>query len=265
MREWDGFPVHRCRGRRPRRPQGRVPSQGKVGAARARMRGNLPGNPVCGLPVGNSALISHLRAAASRGKSQRRLLIHRPCRLKQPLNLIGQRTVRRVDQIRVLGQQGLGFRPARRAVCGCPALNPPPAASADRAAPSQKKSPGPRVSRSYFATAKPSDVRHRNCSRSRTASLPLSEIRMQQESAAPRPTRPRSWCSADRPNRSAFSMTMTVAFGTSTPTSMTVVETSTSSSPALNLCMTSSFSFGFSLPCSRPMRRLGSSAQAVSV
>ncbi len=48
-----------------------------------------------------------------------------------------------------------------------------------------KKSPGPRVSRSYFATARPSDVRHRNCSRSRTASLPLSEIRMQQESAAP--------------------------------------------------------------------------------
>jgi len=92
-----------------------------------------------------------------------------------------------------------------------------------------------------------------------------AQISVKEESAAPRPTRPRSWCSADRPNRSAFSMTMTVAFGTSTPTSMTVVETSTSSSPALNLCMTSSFSFGFSLPCSRPMRRLGSSAQAVSV
>ena len=52
-----------------------------------------------------------------RGGSQRRLLIHRPCRLKQPLHLIGQCTVRGVDQIRILGQQGLGFvlRDAQRA------------------------------------------------------------------------------------------------------------------------------------------------------
>ena len=86
---------------------------------------------------------------------------------------------------------------------------------------------------------------------------------MQQESAAPRPTRPRSWCSADRPNRSAFSTTMTVALGTSTPTSMTVVDTSTSSSPALNACMTASFSLGLSFPCKSPTRRPGSSGQAV--
>ena len=92
--------------------------EGGRGPARARMREDLPGNPAYGLPVGDSALISRLRAAASpEGGSQRRLLIHRPCRLKQPLHLIGQRTVRGVDQIRILGQQGLGFvlRDAQRA------------------------------------------------------------------------------------------------------------------------------------------------------
>ena len=48
----------------------------------------------------------------------------------------------------------------------------------------------------------------------------------------PRPTRPRSWCSWETPNRSASRITITVALGTSTPTSMTVVATSTSTSPA---------------------------------
>ena len=57
---------------------------------------------------------------------------------------------------------------------------------------------------------------------------------MQYDACAPRPTRPRSWCSCDRPNRSACSTTITVAFGTSTPTSTTVVETSTSNSPRAN-------------------------------
>ena len=37
---------------------------------------------------------------------------------------------------------------------------------------------------------------------------------------APRPTRPRSWCSCERPKRSACSITITVALGTSTPTSI---------------------------------------------
>ena len=49
------------------------------------------------------------------------------------------------------------------------------------------------------------------------------------DSWAPRPTRPRSWCSWAMPKRSASRITITVAFGTSTPTSMTVVATSTSS------------------------------------
>ena len=44
---------------------------------------------------------------------------------------------------------------------------------------------------------------------------------------APRPTRPRNWCSCARPKRSACSTTMIVASGTSTPTSMTVVATRT--------------------------------------
>ena len=52
-----------------------------------------------------------------------------------------------------------------------------------------------------------------------------------QPACRPRPTRPRSWCSWETPNRSASMITMVVAFGTSTPTSMTVVATSTSISP----------------------------------
>ena len=43
---------------------------------------------------------------------------------------------------------------------------------------------------------------------------------------APRPTRPRSWCSWASPKRSAPSITMIEASGTSTPTSITVVATS---------------------------------------
>ena len=70
--------------------------------------------------------------------------------------------------------------------------------------------------------------------------------------ADPRPTRPRSWCSCDRPNRSASRITIAVAFGTSTPTSMTVVATSTSSSPRSNARITASFSSAGSLPCSTP-------------
>jgi hypothetical protein len=49
----------------------------------------------------------------------------------------------------------------------------------------------------------------------------------QADAAAPRPTRPRSWCSWLRPKRSACSITISEALGTSTPTSITVVLTST--------------------------------------
>ena len=53
--------------------------------------------------------------------------------------------------------------------------------------------------------------------------LPSPVIRKQDDGRVPRPTRPRSWCSCDRPNRSACSTTIIVASGTSTPTSTTVV------------------------------------------
>ena len=72
--------------------------------------------------------------------------------------------------------------------------------------------------------------------------------------ARPRPTRPRSWCSCERPNRSACSTTITVTFGTSIPTSMTVVATSTWMSPAANRRITSSLACGVIRPCSRPTR-----------
>ena len=42
-----------------------------------------------------------------------------------------------------------------------------------------------------------------------------SLTRMHDDCAVPRPTRPRSWWSCERPKRSASSMTITVAFGTS--------------------------------------------------
>ena len=80
------------------------------------------------------------------------------------------------------------------------------------------------------------------------------------DDAAPRPTRPRSWCSCARPKRSACSITMTVAFGTSTPTSMTVVETSTWISPREKAPIASSFSALFIRPWSRPTRTPGRAA-----
>jgi hypothetical protein len=69
---------------------------------------------------------------------------------------------------------------------------------------------------------------------------------------APRPTRPRSWCSWLRPKRSACSITIRLALGTSTPTSITVVATSTDISPEENLAITSAFSAVGMRPCSRP-------------
>ncbi len=77
---------------------------------------------------------------------------------------------------------------------------------------------------------------------------------MQQDLALPRPTRPRSWCSWLRPNRSAFSTIMMTALGTSTPTSMTVVEMSSCISPAAKAAMAASFSLPFILPWSSPRR-----------
>ena len=82
--------------------------------------------------------------------------------------------------------------------------------------------------------ANPSSVRTMVSIRSRASSDRRPWVTSTQADAAvPRPTRPRSWWSCDRPKRSACSTTISVAFGTSTPTSITVVETSTSSSRAM--------------------------------
>ncbi len=117
---------------------------------------------------------------------------------------------------------------------GCRPSGPRCAAWAGRAAGCRKSRPA-RVSPGRILRFRS----HRSCGiKTKDAFLPprsaWSLMSTQYASPLPRPTRPRSWCSADRPYRSAFSMTMILAFGTSTPTSMTVVDTSTSSSPALN-------------------------------
>ena len=72
---------------------------------------------------------------------------------------------------------------------------------------------------------------------------------MQYDCSAPRPTRPRNWCSWANPNRSAFSIIITEALGTFTPTSMTVVATMICASPETNRCIWASFSAAFILPC----------------
>jgi hypothetical protein len=66
------------------------------------------------------------------------------------------------------------------------------------------------------------------------------------------PTRPRSWCSCDRPKRSACSMTIRLALGTSTPTSITVVATSKGICPCVKSDITAAFSAAGMRPCSRP-------------
>ena len=87
------------------------------------------------------------------------------------------------------------------------------------------------------------------------------ETSRQYDCSAPRPTRPRSWCSWASPKRSASCTIMIVAFGTSTPTSITVVATRTSSSPALKRAMRSRRSAGRSWPCMQPTRNPRSSAR----
>ena len=77
--------------------------------------------------------------------------------------------------------------------------------------------PAPRSARSASAIAKPSFEPRTTSSRRMARSSVASESRMQKERCVPRPTRPRSWCSWARPNRSASSITITLAFGTSMP------------------------------------------------
>ena len=124
-----------------------------------------------------------------------------------------------------------------------------------------RNSPGPRISRSRSAITKPSLLSSITLSRSAASALCAKPVtRMQNDFAAPRPTRPRSWCSCERPKRSACSITITEALGTSTPTSTTVVDTSTSSSCSRKAVITWSFSSCFMRPCSRPTRASGKRA-----
>ena len=120
-----------------------------------------------------------------------------------------------------------------------------------------RNSPGPRISRSRLAISKPSEVSTIALKRSRAVSLtrplsPVAYISTQADAAAPRPTRPLSWWSCERPNRSACSITMSEALGTSTPTSITVVLTNTPIVPLSNNAMTAFFSAGGMREWSKP-------------
>lgn len=128
-----------------------------------------------------------------------------------------------------------------------------------------RNSPGPRCSRSRRAISNPSLVSNMARSRWRaTCDNGAWYSSTQIDSAVPRPTRPRSWCSCASPKRSACSMTISDAFGTSTPTSMTVVATSRSISPSRNARMTSAFSACGRRPWTSPMRRSGKAARIAS-
>ena len=116
-------------------------------------------------------------------------------------------------------------------------------------------SPGPRSLMSSSAIKNPSEVWVITSSRWRVEpAIFTCDMSMQYELSAPRPTRPRSWCNCDRPNRSAFSMSITVAFGTLTPTSMTVVATMIWAFPLANRCIWWSFSAGFIFPWTKHTR-----------
>jgi hypothetical protein len=92
-----------------------------------------------------------------------------------------------------------------------------------------------RMRRSASAMAMPHWETSSTCSRdvasSEPSSAPAGAMRKQRLARAPRPTRPRSWCSCARPKREAASTSMTLASGTSTPTSTTVEAMSTWVSP----------------------------------
>ena len=74
------------------------------------------------------------------------------------------------------------------------------------------RSPPPRSRKSSSAIRKPSSVSRSSVRRRRAASFTQSSCSSRQKLAsAPRPTRPRNWCSCARPKRSACSITITLA------------------------------------------------------
>ena len=113
-------------------------------------------------------------------------------------------------------------------------------------------SPAPRISKSVSAMANPSSVCSIATRRSAASGVFGSASKKQNPRYAPRPMRPRSWCSWDSPNCPASEMIISDAFGTSTPTSITVVETSTGKSPTRKASITRCRSSRSSRPWTRP-------------
>ena len=125
-----------------------------------------------------------------------------------------------------------------------------------------RTSPSLRSSKSFSASSNPSCDSTTARRRASAISSVESDTSTQNDSTLPRPTRPRSWWSWARPNRSAPSMTIIVAAGTSTPTSTTVVPTRTSSSPSRKRVISASRSAGFIRPWTMPTRSGSSSADS---
>ncbi len=197
----------------------------------------------------------------------------RVTRLLQVVGLLGV-----VEPAHRLGQPGMpGERRGRR----------PPAASPPRAPRRSRPRRGARAAAAGWsggrtgrrrarrppgaARGRPARARTRRWSRRPRRAARVPECRCgalvtsrQSPGWPPRPTRPRSWCSCETPNRSASSTTIIVAFATSTPTSITVVDTSTSMSPAANARITSSLRSAAIRPCSISTRSPCSAPSASS-
>ena len=104
----------------------------------------------------------------------------------------------------------------------CPDCSPP------------SRLPAPRISRSFIATAIPAPrsaccamVASRSCAVS-VSGFSGGKKKYAYARSRPRPTRPRSWCSWDRPSRSERSTISVFAFEMSMPDSTIVVQTMTS-------------------------------------
>ena len=170
-----------------------------------------------------------------------------------------------VVQQRVLGQRELRVGVEQRLRRICRAASSSSTSSGRRATRNCARpdwrvpsiSPSPRSSRSISASLKPS----RCWASARSRGDSFGPKRMQTDACAPRPIRPRSWCSWEIPKRSAPSTSISDAFGTSMPTSITVVETSTSAPPSANAAIAACFSRGRIWPCSSTTRKSRSSVR----
>ena len=127
--------------------------------------------------------------------------VERPGRCEQALHCVRKgRGARGSARFGVGFKQPLWLRPAPRAACACPAQDRPPAKWAGRGCASPKKSPGPRVSRSYLATAKA--VRRAAEEMQALAHCLVFIVRDQDAAGIGRPAPPRAraaGCSAERP------------------------------------------------------------------